>query len=58
VTAKKSTLKVSGTISAKGALRFTAKGARVGTSTYKVTYKAGKATYKSNKVKVTVTKWA
>ena len=56
VTAKKSTLKKTGKISTKGAFKFTAKGARVGTSTYRVTYKVGKTTYKSNKVKVTVTK--
>ena len=56
VKAKKSTLKASGMISSTGAFEFTAKGARAGTCTLSVTYKAGKATYKSNEVEVTVTK--
>ncbi len=56
VKAKRSTLKASGTISSTGAFKFTAKGARAGTCTLRVTYKAGKTTYKSNEVEVTVTK--
>ena len=55
VSAKKSTLKVRGTISSTGAFKFTAKGAKAGTCTFRVTYKVGKTTYKSNEVKLTIT---
>ena len=56
VVGKKATLKKTGTISSTGAYRFAAKGVKVGTSTYRVTYTAGTTTFKSNKVHVTVTK--
>lgn len=56
VTAKKSTLEKSGTITSKGAFKLTYKAAKAGTWTFRVTYKASKTTYKSNEVKVTVTK--
>jgi hypothetical protein len=56
VKAKKSTLEKSGTITSKGAFKLTYKAAKAGTWTFRVTYKAGKTTYKSNEVKVTVTK--
>lgn len=49
-------LKKTGTISSTGAFWFTAKGARTGTSSFRVTYRVGTITYQSNKVKVTVTK--
>jgi hypothetical protein len=56
VKAKKSTMEKSGTITSKGAFKLTYKAAKAGTWTFRVTYKAGKTTYMSNEVKITVTK--
>jgi hypothetical protein len=56
VKAKKSTMEKSGTITSKGAFKLTYKAAKAGTWTFRVTYKAGKTTYRSNEVKITVTK--
>jgi hypothetical protein len=56
VSGKKSVLKSSGTISGTGTFWFTAKAAKAGTCTLRVTYRAGTAIYRSPKVKVTITK--
>lgn len=56
VVAKKTIVKKSATITSKGAFKFTHKATEAGKWTFRVTYKVGKHTYKSNEVRVTVKK--
>jgi plastocyanin len=55
VGAKKSTMKAKARISSTGAFKFTAKAAKAGPCVLRVTYGAGKTTFRSNKVTVTIT---
>ena len=56
VSSKKSVLKSSGTISGSGTFWFTAKAAKAGTCTFRVTYRAGTAIYRSPEGEGTITK--
>ncbi|HUK76008.1 MAG TPA: hypothetical protein VL117_00235 [Thermoleophilia bacterium] len=56
VGAKKATMKAKARISSTGTFKFTAKAAKVGPVTLRVTYRAGTTTVRSNKVTITITK--